>query len=201
MKGQPFYLEALSFDQSKNQEKFRFKKVVDSLQDARNSFQPVSCNPEEAALRSKLRRAEPYIKKLQETVKESTARLKIAEETVQESTAKAQQRSAVVAELANLVGSTLTEHEKLENHYREETQALQQQLAEARRQLDAALQFEISTQCCVCKSELVQIVGGQVRILHSLKHVKDASVWFAVQTLSRVAEAKAFMPCGGPSAW
>ena len=146
MEGNPFYLEALSFDSSKDEDKFKCKKVVDSVQDARDSFQPVSWTSEEAATRKQAKK---------ESVQTKKVNLKV--------------------QLQELLRSTLDEHEK-------EKQYLQKELAEAKRKLDVAQQFEISTQCCICKSELVQIVGGQVSILDSLTEFKYASIMLLISS-------------------
>ena len=148
MKGEPFYLEALSFDRSNNEDRFCLKKVVDSVKDAEKLFKPISATTPEVVL-YKQDKANGWNK----------SRLREV----------AQKRGEQVAELASLVGSTLDEQEKRESKYKEENMELQKQLEEAMRQLYAAQRVELSTQCCVCKMEAVQIAGGPVSTLHKPK--------------------------------
>ena len=121
------------------------------MKDAEKLFKPVSATTPEVALR-KLARENGWNK------------LKLRE--------MAQKRSEQVAELVSLVGSTLNEQEKWESKYKEnmeENMELRKQLEAAQRKLDVAQQFEISTQCCICKTETVQIVGGPNSAFEFLK--------------------------------
>ena len=51
--GEKFFLEALSFDSSKKEESFRFKRAMTSLEEAQKLFKPVNCSTPEAVFRSR----------------------------------------------------------------------------------------------------------------------------------------------------
>ena len=68
MDGAPFYLQALAFDPSKKESAFEFKRVINSVEEARQLFKPVSEDAPPAAVKE---RRKVWGKQLTETIKKN----------------------------------------------------------------------------------------------------------------------------------
>ena len=129
MDGAPFYLQALSFDPSKNENPRHFRKVINSVEEGRQLFKAVS---EDAG--------PPVVKAKKHGSKKSIAVLE----------GQVQKQVQCIEKLRGVVDSTLNENEKLQSMSRH----LQEMLNATKM---AAKQFEVSVQCCVCNSSKVSV--------------------------------------------
>ena len=128
MDGAPFYLQALSFDPSKNESAFDFKRVINLAEEGRQLFKAVSKDALPPVVKTK-KQGGPSIKKLQGTV---------------------QRQHEEIGQLRGLVDSTSKEHQKLQSTARH----LQKMLDATKMRAQA---FEVLLNCCVCKSSKVSV--------------------------------------------